>query len=462
MAKNNKKRHLFSLTRALRTPSGRWQIFLLAAVFFIVVLVSEQALSGFLSPQEEYLNLQLYQHRQLRNKITGDGEETDKRQYLDHSAAFVDAKFHSGLWRDQLGFDLRAYATTDIHQDAGAFHERTFWLVNNPYDLKPQEGCLDVWQSCSGGGVSIATTAIKWQFTEQSLVRVGYLRPSVPSAIGIDWSFLTGRYRGFEWGQYFEYGRLGVLWADRYKAPWFKQEYNFRNLNKAGEVVDSGQIYSFGWQQNVNDSTELEVAYAALTKDQRRNYHLKVKLQNNEVQFYFINDPDYYAHLAYQITTKTRWHAGIYAWQLESLYSYAPSTDPAVTRSFAYRLTQQYAGENGAYDVWWNTSGEFNHHQELAAFIQVARPLDSLLWPKLTVTVAAAAGQGSKAKGYKDLKEYAVSADLRQGFTFRQHSGHLTLHMIHYVNHSDAPSWQVYDNMFQDETGIKLTLSVHF
>ena len=77
--------------------------------------------------------------------------------------------------------------------------------------------------------------------------------------------------------------------------------------------------------------------------------------------------------------------------------------------------------------------------------------------------MSGAYGFGSKATGYDDLKEYAYSLFANYSIQNGALKGaNIGLHFTQYFNDTDAPAWNGYTNLFQDETDFKLILSMPF
>ncbi|WP_062268632.1 hypothetical protein [Endozoicomonas arenosclerae] len=393
------------------------------------------------------------------------GKDTSKASNLDHGSAFANLSFQSGYINDFVGLDAMVYATYDMWQDASPDHEMNFWNVDNPYDKNPEDAkCTNIWTDCNVNGASIGTAALKFKLGENSTAKLGYFQPSVPSTLGVNWSFAPGTYRGGEIGTQFGGVSLGLVVADQYKAPWYKNDYEFRTtLNK-----DAGEVYSTGARYTLENGIALDVGYGALTDGDRKNAHIKLKGEtaggvNWSPQLYVTSDDEKYDSTAFQLALLTSMSSGQYSYRAEATYTSAESKVKGVSENFTYRLTTQFGGSNGAYDIWWNNRSDFNHDEELAFFLSASRDFSDIDAPGFSAGISGAYGFGSKATGYDDLKEYAYSLFANYSIQNGALKGaNIGLHFTQYFNDTDATAWNGYTNLFQDETDFKLILSMPF
>ena len=131
---------------------------------------------------------------------------------------------------------------------------------------------------------------------------------------------------------------------------------------------------------------------------------------------------------------------------------------------FAYRLTSRYGSSNGAYEPWWDNRSDWDHDNEKAVFVAVARDLSDIIAPGWDAGVSYALGWDGRAYGVSGhLKEQAVGLDL--GYTFQDgymEGASVKLHYTWYDNMSGFNSWWPYQNAFQDEHDIKFSLVIPF
>ncbi|WIH24175.1 multidrug transporter [Photobacterium damselae] len=397
------------------------------------------------------------------------GHDTKKTKNLDHGSVFFDIGFNSGYIYDIVGLDIVAYTTFDMWQTGSPDHEMNFWNVNNPYEKIPKGGCSGPWNSdCNDNGVSIATANVKFKYQDLFTAKLGYYQPSVPSTMGVNWSFAPGSYLGGEIGLNFERLALGLTYASEYKAPWFKNTYKFQETISDGSHSGAGNAYSLGLNYTIADKINLNIAYGGLTKGQRKNAQLKLKATTDNgwylsPQVYFIHDNEEYSELAYQLAFISRYNTGAYTFRAESTYSSAKARDHKLVGNFAYRLTQDYGGSNGSYDIWWNNRSDYNHDEELALFGSVARNLSDWGLNGLSTGVSGAYGFGAKAPGYNELTEYAFSlfTNYRVPEGLLKNIG-LSVYCTWYYNDMNAGDWMPYTNAFQDETDFKFIVTMPF
>lgn len=395
------------------------------------------------------------------------GSDTDKETNLDHGSIYTNLGFSSGYASGVVGLDLNVYATFDMWQNGGADHEMNFWDVNNPFDKNASSNsCSDVWTDCNSNGVSYQTVAAKIKLGENAKARLGYFQPSVPTAMGVNWSYAAGTYLGGELG--FSVGdlELGAVYATRYKAPWFKDTYELRTTKNE----DAGDAYSLGARYTFGNGLLLDVAYAGLTDGDRKNAHIKLKqtLDNGwylSPQLYVIDDDEQYDDTAFHLAFLSAKTFGQYTVRAEATYTIADSTDISNSMgNFAYRLTSQYGGSNGAYDIWWNNRSDFNHDGEFAVFGSVNRDFSDLGAPGFSAGFSAAAGMASSdVDGLDDLFEYSGSVFANYAIQNGALKGaNIGFYYTEYVNDTDTPNWTGWTNLFQDESDIKVTLTLPF
>ncbi|OOF00001.1 multidrug transporter, partial [Salinivibrio sp. MA427] len=402
-------------------------------------------------------NLNVWARARDRGNYKKNGE---KETNLDHGSIFTNLAFNSGYAADVVGLDLMAFATFDMWQNGSPDHEMNFWGVNNPYDQDPDDSqCSGTWEAdCTDNGVSLATAAAKFKFGDTATAKLGYFQPSVPSTIGINWSFAPGTHLGGELGLNFDKLNVGLVVSERYKAPWFKETYEFQTTN--GE--DAGTAYSLGARYELDNGISLDTAYGALSDGDRWNAHLKVKGTTEggvywSPQLYVVDDDEQYDSTAFQLAMLTSMSSGQYSYRAEATYTEADSGDPAVVQNLAYRLTSQYGGSNGTYDIWWNNRSDFNHDEELAVFGSLSRDFSDIGATGFSAGLSGAYGFGSSAQGYEDLTEYSYS--LFANYAIQAGAlkdAKVSFYFTQYFNDTDVGNWAPYTNLFQDEDDFKL------
>ncbi|CAG19281.1 Conserved hypothetical protein [Photobacterium profundum SS9] len=405
------------------------------------------------------------------------GKEGPKTANLDHGSIFTNLGFNSGYAGDVVGLDLNVYATFDMWQNSSPDHEFNFWNVESPYgDATPSKGdCLNnkneddsesKWSaSCNDNGISYQTVAAKFKLGEDGTAKLGYFQPSVPSAMGVNWSYAAGTYLGGEAGYKFGNLDLGAVYATRYKAPWFKDTYEFQTTN--GE--DAGDAYSFGGRYTLASGLLFDAAYAGMTDGDRKNAHFKV---NNTLesglylsgQVYMVDDDEQYDSTAYQFAFMSAKSFGAYSVRAEATYTVADAEGEGSMGNFAYRLTSQYGGSNGTYDVWWNNRSDFNHDGELALFGSLSRDFADLGATGLSAGLSAAMGVASSdVAGLDDLSEYAGSVFVNYVIQNGALEGaNVGFHYTEFVNDTKTDNWTGWTNLFQDESDIKVSLTIPY
>lgn len=410
----------------------------------------------------------------FRDRTRGDfdadtGQDTPKKTNLDHGSVMMNLGFASGYVGDVAGLDLNVYSTFDLYNHGSPDHEMNFWNVNNPYDMQPDTdtGCGGTWDaSCTDNGVSVQTAAAKFKFGDNVTAKAGWFQPSVPGAIGVNWSYAAGTYTGGEIGFNHDNLQLGFVYATEYKAPWFKDSYEFR---EADGKTDAGDAFSVGGRYTFDNGLLIDAAYAGLTDGDRKNAHVKVKYTTEgglylSPQLYVVDDDGQFDSTAFQLAFLSAKSFGAYNVRAEATYTVAEDKDASVIGNMSYRLTKAYGGSNGTYDIWWNNRSDFNHDGEFAAFASVARDFTDLGAPGFSAGISGAFGMASPdVAGVDDLFEYAGSVFANYAIQNGALKGaNFGMYYTEYVNDTDAGNWAPYTNLFQDESDIKVTLTIPF
>ncbi|KJF82894.1 outer membrane porin, OprD family [Photobacterium angustum] len=402
------------------------------------------------------------------------GNDTKKVANLDHGSIFANLGFNSGYIADTVGLDLVVYSTFDMWQNASFDHEMNFVDCSSPYNMGSSCDSFE-----TDNGVSYSTANLKFKFGENVNAKLGYFQPSVPSTLGVNWSFAPGTYRGGQVGLNFGDLALGAVFADEYKAPWFKSTYEFRDGGAWGPTgsdgtalgKDVGEVYSVGARYTLANGVSIDAAFGGLTDGDRKNAHIKVKGTTDggfywSPQVYMIDDKNQYDDTAFQLAFLSSFASGPYSFRAETTYTMADSTEKrGQVGNFAYRLTEQYGGSNGAYDIWWNNRSDYNHDGELALFGSMSRDFADIGATGLNAGVSAVYGFGAKSKqeGIDELKEYAFS--LFTSYAIQNGAlkdANISMHYTQYYNDTNAADWGPYSNGFNDEKDFKLILTMPF
>lgn len=362
-----------------------------------------------------------------------------------------------------VGADFSVFGTYDAWQHASPDHEFNFWNVDNPYQKAPASSdCKGTWdEGCNEDGFSISKAVVKLKYKDSLYGSAGLFQPNVPSALGTNWAFAPGTYRGGQGGVNLDKLSLGIVWSDEYKASWYKETFDYQERNSLMEYEDVGDLYSFGARYQLSKTLKFDTGYAGLTGGDREIAHIKLYYNHEKFyltpQLYIVDSDNQYDHTAWQFAFKSGTTIGVYDLKFEATYSYAPSDDTrGLIGNFVYRPTEEYGSSNGAYDIWWNARSDWNHDGEYAGFVSVNRSFKQEGLDGFSAGFSLAGGKGPNAKGYKEFKEYAIN--LFTDYTFQKgflEGMTLSLYLTEYVNLSDAPSWSVYSNGFQDETDFK-------
>ena len=396
---------------------------------------------------------------------------------LHHSTLQTSVDYASPFWQDNIGLDLGVFATTDLVNTASPDHEMNFFPWDDPWH--PDWSKKD-----ARDGISLYRANLKARANFEGgdlWGKAGYFQPTGPGVLGTNWSLMPGTYQGVEagsdlrgnWGSV----ALAGAYVTRYKAPWYREVYAFRD----DEKKRINALWSVGARYDAPAGYSVEIAYGKAA-DYRQNAHLKLKYHPQKdaqdslyltYQFYATGEGN-----AVKRDTSNDQYAGKwgsqhylalarainrYTLKTEFTYTRAPSNAPQHVGYFVYRLTGGYGGSNGAYELWWDNRSDWNHNRERALFFSVNRNLNDLLpFAGVSVGASAATGWGGRVYGVSEtLKERSWSLDL--GYTVP--SGTLkntraSLHYTHYDNKTHLPSWTGYKNLFQDERDIKFLIVV--
>ncbi|MCE2571031.1 OprD family outer membrane porin [Motilimonas eburnea] len=427
----------------------------------------EAQANGFM--EDSSLTGGLYLWDRNRDRRSGPEDGADYETNLAHTTINANLDFTSGYANDIIGLDFGVFFAGDLRNDGLTGHEMSFFPGGTPW------GGTD-WGSKDEAGVSVYKAAVKVK-GGPAWAKAGYFQPSGPGVMGVNWSFMPGTYLGGEAGFSINGFDFAAAVATEYKAPWFKDTYEFR-MNDGTTKVD--YLYSIGGRYTFDFGTSVELAYGE-SDDYLRNGHLKLKhdmavRQKDSLymtyQLYMMSDINSHNNAnenfdgtAYQHYIGARYNTGPYTVRAEGLYTKAPQSETYHQGQFAYRLTSAYGGSNGAYEPWWDARSDWNHNEEKAVFIGVWRDLADLGAAGWSTGVSYAYGWGGESieAPTDELKENAWNLDI--AYTVQDGSFKGTtakLHYTKYENESDQPSWGAYKNAFQDEQDLKFMIIMPF
>ncbi len=402
-----------------------------------------------------------HRHRERYQIETGQYENL-----LHHSTLQTNLEFSSGLIEETAGVDLAWFATTDVENTGLPVHEISFFPWRDPWSPDPTQE-----DARSGGSLYRAHLRLRHS---GAWAKLGYFQPSGPGVLGVNWSLLPGTYRGVEGGGQIGALSLAAAYVTGYKAPWFQDVYAFRQ-NDGATAVDF--LWSAGARYAFSPALSAELAWGG-SENYLRNAHLKIRLDQLadaalpfylSYQLYAMADSDNAAPVndnfsgtAWQHYLAAQYRPGSWSLRAEFLHTRAPMDRPENVGYFAYRLTSAYGGSNGAYEPWWDTRSDWNHHKESALFADVSRTFGDIGLPGWSAGLSFARGWGGRAYGYSGtLREHAYAIDLGYAVASGPLKGaRAALHYIRYDNETSLPSWTVFRNAFQDERDIKFIVTL--
>ena len=401
-------------------------------------------------------------------------EEHKYEKNLRHSSFNTNLDFKSGYMADRVAIELGGYGAWEVSNGGnGHPNEIGFSGANTRWD---EDWKKDV------SGLSFYKALVNFKLDDKFWLRAGYIQPSGQTLLAPHWSLLPGTYRGVEFGSLLDFDDAGSLsmsymWADKYKAPWYKRLYEFKQWGK-GKKID--YLHSAGLKYDFKNDLVLETAFG-----QAQNYmnqffgkaSYKTDIFNNSLtmsyQFYGAKDQSHkgknvYDGLAWLQAATLGYQMGPVGLRLEGVVVKAEGEQGY----FLQRMTPDYASSNGRLDVWWNSRSDFNANGEKAIFTEVTYDLGDLSnyltgWKAGTSYAYGWDAKPSTNKQFnqkKRLIESAYNFDL--GYTVQNgwiKDTSLQLHYTKYNNHTNIPSWEGgYGNIFQDEHDIKFIVTVPF
>lgn len=392
--------------------------------------------------------------------------DTGKSNNLLHATGHATLLFESGWFAARIGFDLGVHASWDATNRGAPDHEINFWNINNPYDRAARNNdCTGPWHpDCTIDGAALYRAAIKLRAGNGLRGQLGLFQPRAPTALGVNWSFAPGYYRGGEAAFQMGNWTLGAALADRYRAPWFLEDYGFRSsLDQR-----AGRVLSIGAAGPLSERIRLDTGFAALEQAPRRMLHARILHTTAEREYgaalYLVRDPQLFRATSAQVAFTLRRSAGPYTLRTEATYSRAPLIERHQVGHFVYRITPRFGASSGDYPIWWNSRSDFNHDREWAVFGSLERSFGDQGWPGVVAGLSLAAGTANTdIAGVDDLREFALSVFASHTWrTGPLRNASISLHATRYINPTRVPDWSVYTNLFQDENDIKVIIKLPF
>lgn len=372
---------------------------------------------------------------------------------IHHSTMLANIDFTSGLVGGVFGADVGIYGTYDLW-DSGSSQWSEMSLVK---DGKIKDG------------VSVYKGLVKAQY-EGLRVRAGYLQPSGPGVLGVNWSYLPGTYQGGEAVYSADNLSVAYMIANQYKNPW---TYDLEKM-KRKDGTNMKWVQSVGASYNLDNGISLLDGYGA-GDDFIDLYKLKVAKggegYNASYQFYAMDDKDnkegsdnnIFDGLTYQHVLTSSFNKDNWTFRVEGTYTKSKGAQG----NFAFRPTGYNGGfgkSNGAYEVWWDSRSDFNHNGEKAVFVGAWYDFADGWRAGASYAYGWDGKSSDTALTTEKLKERAYNLDV--GYTFQ--SGHLKganvkAHYTIYDLVTDVNSWSsAYPNAFRDERDLKLSFVMPF
>ena len=404
-------------------------------------------------------------------------KDIDTHKYeknLRHTSFNTNLDFKSGYIADRLAIELGGYGAWEV-SNGGNGHPNEIGF-SGAHTRRDEDWKKDV------SGLSFYKAQANFKIGELFWVKAGYIQPSGQTLLAQHWSLLPGTYRGFEIGSTLDFDSAGALsmsymWSDKYKAPWYKRLYEFKQWGK-GKKID--YLHSAGLKYDFKNDLVLESAFG-----QAQNYmnqffgkvSYKMEVFDNPMimsyQFYSAKDQshkgtDVYDGLAWLQAATLGYQVGAIGLRFEGVSVKADGEQGF----FLQRMTPDYASSNGRLDIWWNSRSDFNANGEKAVFAEVTYDLSHLSHYLAGWKTGASYAYGWDAKPSTNrqynqkqrLIESAYNFDL--GYTVQESWAKDTTFQLHYTkynNHSNIPSWGGgYGNIFQDERDIKFIVTIPF
>ncbi|WP_082763197.1 OprD family outer membrane porin [Cedecea neteri] len=455
----------------LCTKKHATKCILLLSGMFSVIPVAPAMAAGFVD--DSLLTGSLYywqRHRERKEMNPGSPHYGQYQTNLHHSTTTARLDYSSGFYDETVGGDLGAFATVDLFEGSTA----------HPNEISFSDG-KSMWRDRGTGeanAVDLYLAALKFK-KDNYWLRAGYIQPIGQGLLATQWGFLPGTYQGVEMGAVYDLGQQGTFslsyfWANKYKAPWYREMYDFKEIDKKTKIP---YLHSLGGKFDFKNGVIWELAFGQ-SQGYLDKYFTKVGWRLGEAdnqlrtswQFYGSHDAtgrhDVYDEFAWQQGVTAEYQRGRWQFRLEGSLVHAPGKQGYYTVS----ATPIYPNSAGRIDMWWDARSDYNADGEKAVFFGSMVDLGDVIYPGISAGASLAWGwDGKPARGgewsaRQRLTESAWNLDLvwqvQQGWA---KDVMFKLHYTRYNNHSDNPDWSGgYANVFQDEKDIKFMMIAPF
>ena len=445
-------------------------------ITFLSVTISIPISYGESFIDESSLKGGLYYWQRDRDRKELDPNSENYKKYianLQHSTFNANLDFSSGYFSDVIGLDLAAFSAVELSNSGPA--------APNELGFSDAKTRWDEQWTGDRSGISVYKAAAKLKYGPL-WARGGYIQPTGQTLLAPHWSYMPGTYRGLEVGGIFDFEAKGALsmsymWTDHYKAPWYRDTYNFR---EADGKTGISYLHAIGFKYDFKNNLLLEGSYGQ-AKDYMDQYFAKisypVSIAQSDLrmsyQFYGAKDKvsdgginDVYDGLAFLQAVTLGYNYEVFDFRVEGTYAKAKGNQGY----FLQRMTPGYATSNGRMDIWWDGRSDYNANNEKALYAGVMYDLknwDLAGWKVGTSYIygwdAKPSTNSSYAQNVK-LKESAWNFDILYSIqSGRAKDTLFKLHFTKYDNHTDIPSYGAgFGNIFQDEKDIKFNVIMPF
>lgn len=470
-------------THYLRRPLSAW---LLSSMSLAGLgTINEARAEGFIDDASLTGGVYYSQrYRDKRNMVVGSENYGHYAEDLHHSTFNANLDFSSGYAADFIGLDVAGFAAENLSTGNAAHpNEISLSSANQRWD--------EDW-SGDKGGFNLYKAALKLKYDDYWM-RAGYIQPSGQTLLAVHWGFVPGAYQGSEIGGSWDFGKNGALsssyfWADKYKAPWYTEMYEFRAADNKTKV---DYVQALGLKYDFKNNLVLETSWAQADDFMNQymaklsysfpiaGYELKTSYQfygakdmvgdNSPAAYGSVNDE--YDGLAWLQGITLQYTMDTLDFRLEAQTVKAEGNQGF----FLQRITPAYASSNGRLDIWWDAGSDFDANGETSAFAGVSYDLKKYDLPGWAVGAGYVYGWGGKpctsctvdgvlADQSQRIDESAWTFNIAHVVQTGRMKGTLfNLHYINYDNHGSNPSYSGgYNNMFQDEIDIKFNVVAPF
>lgn len=419
-------------------------------------------------------NIFFWNRDRERRTYTEDHSRGDYRSNIRQSTLNANLDFRSGYIANVLAIELGGYGAWEVSNGGnGHPNEIGFSGSKNPYQEKWDK---DI------SGLSFYKAQLNLKMDDHFWLKGGFIQPSGQTLLAPHWSLLPGTYRGVEVGTYIDYDDKGALslsymWTDRYKAPWYKDLYKFRQWDKQQTIR---YLHSVGFKYDFKNNLILEGAFGQ-AHNYMDQYLAKVAYQTQlftyplslSYQFYGAKDQQHsgksvYDGLAWLQAATLHYQIGAVGIRTEGVMVKAEGNQGF----FLQRMTPGYASSNGRLDIWWNSRSDFNADGERALFGEISYDLGYLSPTLQGWQVATSYAYGWHAKPNQQFKLIGQNHQLKESawnfdLTYTVPDGwakdsRAQLHYTRYDNHANRDWHDGYDNIFLDEHDIKFIVTIPF